>query len=63
MTEYYFFNVDQRLLPISPTRSILPKGSVDMDMFQGDYPYPTEVTHGLRVLHKAFTKHNGRWGR
>jgi hypothetical protein len=60
--EYYFFNVEGRLLPIRPTKDILPKGSIDMDMFESLTPYPTDITHRLRVLHKAFTKHRLKWG-
>ena len=60
--EYYFFNVEGRLLPITPTKMILDKGMIESSMFDGDLPYPTSAIKRLRVLHNAFTSKRMEWG-
>ena len=61
--EYYFFDIEGRLLPINPTEDILERGSVEMDLFDRECPYPMDVNHRLRVLHSALTTKRMKWGR
>lgn len=63
LPEYYFFDVEGRLLPISPTKDILERGTIKQNLFDRDCYYPLDVDTRLRVLHTAFTTTKRmKWG-